>query len=67
MPSKKSRKQALSKGIVKLPRGSPDGAAFKGPPAYGSAHKLPAGQNLVKAGETFMPLGCGDWMVCGVD
>ena len=67
IPSKKSRKQALGKGVIKLPRGSPDGAPFKGPPAYGGVYKLPADQNLVKAGETFMPLGCGDWMVCGVD
>lgn len=61
-PSKKSRRQTSSKGIVKLPRGAP-GGTYKGPPAYGSAHKLPAGQNLVKAGETVMPLGCGDWLV----
>ena len=69
IPSKKSRKQALGKGVIKLPRGSPDGAPFKGPPAYGGVYryKLPADKHLVKAGETFMPLGCGDWMVCGVD
>ena len=69
IPSKKSRKQALGKGVIKLPRGSPDGVPFKGPPAYGGLYryKLPADKHLVKAGETFMPLGCGDWMVCGVD
>lgn len=69
-PSKKSRKQALSKGVVKLPRGPTNGEAFKGPRAHGSAHGSAhkAGQCLtVKAGETVMPLGCGDWMVRKVD
>ena len=66
-PSKKSRLQTNSKGVVKLPRGPPDGGKYKGPPAHGSAHKLPAGQNLVKPGETVMPLGCGDWLVREID